>query len=46
MKEPPKIGLDELRRRRQELMALMADNSVAILPSGRMMMRNLSLIHI
>ncbi|MBJ40249.1 MAG: Xaa-Pro aminopeptidase [Gammaproteobacteria bacterium] len=40
MKEPPKIGLDEFRRRRQELMALMADNSVAILPSGRMMMRN------
>ena len=40
MKEPPKIGLDEFRRRRQELMALMEANSIAILPSGRMMMRN------
>lgn len=40
MKQPPKIGLDEFRRRRQELMALMEPNSVAILGSGRLQMRN------
>ena len=40
MKQPPKIGLDELRRRRKELMALMEPNSVAILGSGRLQMRN------
>ncbi len=40
MKNPPRIGQQEFSRRRAELMALMEPNSIAIVPSGREMMRN------